>query len=222
MTDTRSPRSLVSELDWSDESPSLCGDFKCKNGQTISLTSLCNGNQECRDGSDEKKSLCDQFGNKTSSVSMYGSECKNQTDLENAKWKVSQGNCIEPIYLIGYPWMCNGKCISRDKPCNNKCHWEPRYRCNTFTKQMLKLFLRVFNPQSKICEKENHSCLRCISALSAFPGKTHLRFAARALDFIENSRNIMEEFNLRTPFSIKSHPDLWRFTNVWPPAVSGV
>ena len=54
--------------DGSDESPSVCGTFKCpKNGEIISLKKSiqCDGVAHCDDGSDEVTSLCDvtQRGN---------------------------------------------------------------------------------------------------------------------------------------------------------------
>ena len=41
-----------------------------------------------------------------------------------------------------------------------------------------------FGGAQKICEKPGHSCFRCISSFAAFPGKLHLKYASRALDFV--------------------------------------
>ena len=63
--------------------------FECDNGQCILATKMCDGEQNCRDGSDESKKTCgDDCGG-------YGYKCAN-------------GQCV----FDGYRHLCHGRFLN--------------------------------------------------------------------------------------------------------------
>ena len=91
--------------------------FRCTNGQCISLESHCNGRSDCAEGEDERNCTCDFrfFKCRNGGCIPMSQYCDHKSDCDD---KSDELPCIYPECPSGFFRCLNGQCIPRNKRCD--------------------------------------------------------------------------------------------------------